>query len=123
MGKKAENIFFAEGLDGIENSCNRMDICSAEPADYTAATVTLTLGNVTMAPADFTQADGSPDGRKLTVAAKTITGTADGNGNHLALSETAVTQLWYVTTTTLVGMVNTQDQDFSSFDILLRDPT
>jgi len=47
MGKRAEDIFFAEGLDGIENSVTEMHICSQEPTSYTEATSTYTLGKVT----------------------------------------------------------------------------
>ena len=123
MAKRAENIFYAEGFDGIENSVNEMHACSAEPTTYTEAKTTFSLGSVAMAAVDFTQADGSPDGRKITVAAKTVTGSANGNANHLALIETGTTTLWYATTTTLVGITNGVGQDFSAWDILQRDPT
>lgn len=123
MGKRAENIFYAEGFDGIENSVDQMHVCSQEPTSYTEAITTYSLGSVAMTGADFTQADGTPDGRKLTVAAKTITGSANGTGNHLALVETGTTTLWFVTTCTAVGITNGVGQDFSAWDILQRDPT
>ena len=123
MGKRAENIFYAEGFDGIENSVDEMNVCSAEPTTYTEAITTFSLGDVAMAPGDFTQADGDVDGRKITVAAKTINGDGNGTGTHIALVEIGTTTLWYVTTCTSVGISTGVDQDFSAWDIVQRDPT
>lgn len=121
MGKRAEDIFFAEGFDGLANSCNEMHVCSQEPASY-AEVSTYSLGDVAIDSGDFTQGDGSPDGRKVTIAAQTITGTGDGTGTHIVLIETGQSQVWYITTCTSVGMSTGVDQDFSAWDILVRDP-
>ena len=123
MGLRSENIFFAEGLQGLKNSVDEMNACSQEPTTYTEAVTTFSLGDVAMVAGDFTEADNTPDGRKLTVAAKTINGDGNGNANHLALVENAQSTLWYVSTTTLVGMEDGVDQSFSAFDIAFRDPT
>jgi len=75
-------------LAKLDTEANRLDICSVEPATYTAATSTNTLGNKTSlsigAPADR-----SPNGRKVTVAAFTDgTVTATGTATHYAIVDT-----------------------------------
>ena len=123
MAKSANNLFFSEGLDGVTNSVNQMHICSQEPTTYTEATSTFSLGSVSMAPADMPQSDGSPSGRKITVAAKTINGSATGTGNHMALVETGATTLWIVTTVPNVGITTGVDQPFNSWTITILDTT
>lgn len=123
MGKAADNIFFSEGFGGLANSANRMDVCSQQPTTYTEATSTYSLGNVTLDSGDYTEGDASPDGRKVTIGAQTITGGSNGTGTHIVLTETGQSQLWYVTTCTSVGISTGVDQDFSAWDIVVRDPT
>jgi hypothetical protein len=84
---------FDLALAYIDTNANRLDICSQEPATYTAATVTYTLGNKTSlsvgAPTDRT-----PNGRMVTVAAitdGTVTGTA--TATHWAISDTGNSRL------------------------------
>lgn len=80
-------------LSKLDTEANRLDICSTEPATYTAATSTNTLGNKTSlsvgAPGDRT-----PNGRKVTVAAitdGTVTGT--GTATHWAITDTGNSRL------------------------------
>jgi hypothetical protein len=84
---------FDNGLTVLDTEANRLDICSTEPATYTAATSTNTLGNKTSlsvgAPTDRT-----PSGRKVVVAAitdGTVTGT--GTATHWAITDTANSRL------------------------------
>jgi hypothetical protein len=72
---------------------NRVDICSTEPATYTAATSTNTLGNKTSVTVGAA-ADRTPNGRKSTVPAITggsVTGT--GTATHWALTDPANSRL------------------------------
>lgn len=80
-------------LSKLDTEANRLDICSQEPANYTEATSTYTLGNKTSLSVGA-PADGSPNGRKVTVAAITdgsVTGT--GTASHYAISDTVNTRL------------------------------
>lgn len=80
-------------LSVMDTDSNRVDICSAEPATFTAATATYTLGNKTSISVGA-PADRSPNGRKVTVAAITggsVTGT--GTASHWALTDTVNSRL------------------------------
>lgn len=70
-------------------TANRLDICSAEPADVTAARTTNSLGNDAITPGSPTNGDVS--GRKIVIPAITagsVTGT--GTASHWAISNTTV---------------------------------
>lgn len=84
---------FDNGLMVLDTEANRLDICSSEPATFTAATTTASLGNKTSlsvgAPADRT-----PNGRRVTVAAITDgTVTATGTATHWAITDTVNSRL------------------------------
>ncbi len=73
------------GLNAISNATGlELHVCSIQPTTR-AATLTSTLGNKA-APATSGPADGSPDGRAVTVAAVTDGSiTAGGTASHWAL--------------------------------------
>ena len=78
---------FDQGLDYADTNGTRIDICSTEPATYTAATSTNTLGNKTGLNTGATEA-GAVDGRRVIVPAITdgsVTGT--GTATHWALTD------------------------------------
>lgn len=85
------------GLAALKAAADRIYICSAEPATYTAATSTNALGNKTLsAGAVFPGAiaAGSPSGRKLTTVAVTDgTVTASGTASHWAIVTSGSTRL------------------------------
>lgn len=92
MATLADRVF-DNGLTVLDTEANRLDICSQEPATYTAATSTYTLGNKTSlsigAPADRTGG-----GREVTVTAitdGTVTGT--GTATHYAIVDTTNSRL------------------------------
>jgi hypothetical protein len=100
-------------LQEIETNASRVDICSQEPATYTEATSTYTLGNKTgvtyTGPADRT-----PNGRKTTLDAITggsVTGT--GTASHWAASKTTATTALYVTTSLASSQAVTSGNTFS----------
>jgi hypothetical protein len=82
------------GLNYLTTNGTRVDICSQEPANYTEATSTYTLGNKTGASVGSPQ-NGDVSGRKVRLAAITdgsVTGT--GTASHFAISKpTATTEL------------------------------
>lgn len=122
MARRAANEFFSGGFNGIRDNVDEMHFCSQEPADYSAATTTDSLGSVSMVPGDFIEAEGDVSGRRLRVAEKTITGSNDGIGDHIALVDTTNEILYYVTPATPVSITNGVDQDFAAWNIEIADP-
>lgn len=112
-------------LQETETSGTRLDICSAEPATYTEATSTYTLGNKTGC--TYTgPADRSPNGRKTTVDAisgGSVTGT--GTASHWAMSKTTATTYLGVTTSLASSQSVTNGNTYSltAADIGIPDAT
>ncbi len=84
------------GLNVLDTEANALYICNAEPATYTAATVTNALGSATGGA--YTgigaPAAGTPNGRQVTVNAITagsVTGT--GTASHYAIVDTVNSRL------------------------------
>ena len=112
---------FDLGLNVLDTEANRLDICSADPATYTAATSTNTLGNKTSLSIGAPAA-GSPSGRKVTVAATTdgtVTGTA--TATHWAITDTVNSRL-LATGSLSASQAVTSGNTFTlgAFDITLR---
>lgn len=85
------------GLSYITSNGSRMDICSQEPANYTEATSTYTLGNKTSLTAGSPQ-DGAVDGRRVIIPAITDGAvTATNDATHFAYSKTSATAALLVT--------------------------
>jgi len=79
------------GLAYVVTNGSRLDICSQEPANYTEATSTYTLGNKTSLTAGSLQ-NGASSGRRTVIPAITdgsVTGT--GTATHWAYSKTSAT--------------------------------
>ena len=112
------------GLNYATTHGSRVDICSAEPANYTEATSTLTLGNKTGHSVGAPQ-NGDVNGRKVSIAAITdgvVTLTA--NATHWALSKvTATTELLAANTLQAAQVVNTANNwSMPAVDITIPDP-
>ncbi len=77
-------------LNHLKNNVTKLILCDASPATYADATTNngtgtgVRLGEVTVESGDFTLADHTPGGRKVTVAAKSATLSAAGDGSHVA---------------------------------------
>lgn len=81
------------GLNTLTTEGNRLDICSAEPTTYAAATSTYTLGNKTGISVSAPSAR-TPSGRKVTVAAISDGNvTNSGTASHWAITDTANSRL------------------------------
>ena len=79
------------GLAYVVSNGSRLDICSQQPANYTEATSTYTLGNKTSLTAGALQ-DGASSGRRTVIPAITdgsVTGT--DTATHWAYSKTSAT--------------------------------
>lgn len=84
---------YDNGLNYLDTATLDLHICSQEPTTYAQATSTYTLGNKAGVSVGAPDA-GSPNGRKVTVAA--ITGgttTGTGNATHYALVEPSNSRL------------------------------
>jgi len=81
------------GLNVLSTEATRLDICSSEPADFTAATTTASLGNKTSLSVGAPEAR-TPDGRKVVVA-QIVDGVIDGTGTatHYAIVDTVNSRL------------------------------
>lgn len=115
-------------LDVINDNCDRIDICSQEPANYTEATSTYTLGfkdHGSAGSAFGDPGDRSPSGRKISSTAVTdgaVTGTDDAT--HWAASDVTNTKLLAANSLSSSQAV-TSGNAFSlpSFDIGIPDPS
>ena len=76
----------------LDTAANRIDICSAEPTTFTAATVTLGNGVPTIgSPVDRAASGG---GRKVVASALGATAvTATGTATHFAITDTVNSRL------------------------------
>lgn len=84
------------GLTVLDTEADRLDICSAEPTTYAAATDTVSLGRKASSAGSIIGVPSarSPDGRRVTVAAiddGLVTG--DGAARHWAITDTANARL------------------------------
>ena len=83
------DIVFDSGLSYITTNADRVDICSLEPATYTAATSTNTLGNETTITTTGPSDADTGTGRRAIIDAITagsVTGT--GTASHWAVTRT-----------------------------------
>lgn len=104
------------GLSVLDQATTTLHICSQEPTTLTEATTTYTLGNKTSlnitAPAD-----GSPNGRAVTVAAFTDGAvTATGTATHYAVVD--ATRL-LLTNSLAAGQAVTNGNSFSLAQFVL----
>ena len=115
------------GLAILDTLADRIDICSQEPATYTEATSTYTLGfkdHGAAGTAFGSPVDGDTSGRKVVSTAVTdgsVTGT--GTASHWAVSDVTGTALLAASTLSASQAV-TSGNSFSlpAFDIELPDP-
>lgn len=113
------------GLQYIVDNGVRLDVCSQEPANYTEATSTYTLGNKAgLTPTG--PANGSPSGRAVTIPAITdgsITGT--GTASHWAFSKTSATAALLAAQSLASSQAVTNGNTFSldAITITIPDPS
>jgi len=121
------DVVLDSGLDILDTAADRFDICSQEPATYTEATSTYTLGNKdhgASGTAFGAPQDGDTSGRKVASTAVTdgsVTGT--GTASHWAASEVGNTRLLAANSLSSSQAV-TSGNTFAlpSFDIEIPDP-
>lgn len=97
MAKWANTIVLDAYLDKI-STANKLLLCSSQPATRAAA-LSAALASADLTGASFTKANGSPNGRQVTIAEQAnMPVTATGTANHVALIDG--TDVLVVTTVT-----------------------
>jgi hypothetical protein len=122
MAKWQADVILDTALDYIKNNVTQMAVCSAQPATYAEATATYKLALKTgLTSGSFTgAANGSPDGRNVTVNQQaSITVDASGDATHIALCSGTV--LLYVTTCTQQTLTSGNTVTIPAWTITLRD--
>ena len=113
------------GLAYVVSNGSRLDICSQQPANYTEATSTYTLGNKTSLTAGSLQ-NGASSGRRTVIPAITdgsVTGT--GTATHWAYSKTSATAALLAAQALSSSQAVTSGNSFSldAISITFPDPT
>lgn len=113
------------GLQYITDNGGRIDICSQEPANYTEATSTYTLGNKT-SPTVGSPTDGDSSGRKVVISAisdGSVTGT--DTATHWALTKTTATTALLAAQSLSSSQAVTSGNTFTltAIDITYPDPS
>lgn len=111
-----------DGLNALIAGATRLDICDTEPATYTAATSTNSLGNKTGLTLTG-PADGSPNGRAATIPQITDGNvTATGTAGYYALTDNAAV-LWAAQALSATQAVTSGNTfTLASFAIRFPDP-
>lgn len=122
------DIVMDQALSYIDVECDRLDILSGLPTQYSTGGATgvvdLTLGNKAP-PTIGTPVDGATSGRRVIISAITdgsVTGT--GTASHWSLSDAAATTLLAAHTLTSPQAVTSGNTfTLTQFDITIPDPT
>lgn len=114
---------YDHGLDALDTDANRLDICSQEPANYTEAMTTYTLGNK-VPPTIGAPADAAGGGREVDVSAITdgsVTGT--GDASHWAITDTINSRLLAAgPLASTQGVTSGNTFTLTTFKVTLPDP-
>lgn len=112
-----------DGAFDVLDQADLMTVCNAEPTTRTEAITTFKLADVAMTPnTDYTKADGTVSGRKVTVATKTgVTVDSSGTATHVALVDGS--RLLYVTTCTSQALTAANTVNFPAWAVEILDPT
>lgn len=105
-------------------TATRQTIASGQPANF-AGIAAVSLGSVTLTAGDgngdYTIANGTTSGRKVTVAAQSGTVAADGTATHVCLDDG--TTLLHVTTITSQAVTTGNAYNVGSYDAEFADVT
>lgn len=126
MGKFAPDAFMDQAFSWISGSASYYTVCSGSPITYADARTNLALAGLPIATTGcFTgPADGSPNGRSLTIVARTSASiTASGSALAVCILSLATSTLLYVTTCTEQYLVGGGTVDIPQWVINIADPT
>lgn len=130
MAKFQDDQMLNVALSAIADNVTLITVCSGQPTTYAAATSAVSGANgfevarTVVSGADFTIADGDSSGRKVTIGQQTsLTVSATGGANHIALCSQASSRLWYVTTATSQNLTSGNQLTINAWDIEIADAT
>ena len=125
MPKTAPDAVMDAALDYIDLA-DTMHVCSTLDSTPTyAEIVAASLASVAVTPnTDFTKADGTTSGRKVTVAAKPgVSVSASGTANHIALVTASGSVVRYVTTCTSQALTAGNTVNIPAWSVEIADPS
>ncbi len=125
MSKFVPDLILDSYLNKISGCSNIITVCAGSPLTYSDCTSACVLASHLMTSGCFTgPADGTPNGRTLTVAAKTAASIVNsGSALAVALVNTTSSSVVYITTCSQQYLVAGGTVDIPSFTINLADPT
>lgn len=125
MAKFADNDMIDASLNYLKTNCDRLFVCSQQPANWVEANATYNLGTVTMAAGNYTgPADGDTNGRKITVNQMSgFNASANGNASHIVLGISGNTTIKYGTTCANQAVTSGNPLQVNAWDIEIADPT
>lgn len=114
-------------LADIADNGDFLHLVSQAPAVY-ADVATYSLGFVALTPGDgngaYTIQDLPAGGRRLTLAAQLVPGTANGTADHAVIIDSVNERIKHVTTAPDYSMVDEANQSVPGFDVWqIADPT
>ena len=126
MTKYANPVGYNTGLAWFAD-CDKLFVCDTVPTDYTEASATYALADVTLTAGDgngdFTIGAGDVSGRKLTLAQQAdIEIDGDGDATHIAVCKSGDTTLRYVTSCTSQALTTGGTVTVPTFDFEITDP-
>jgi hypothetical protein len=128
MGKAIDHDAMDLALANIADYGDEIYLCSAEPADY-AGIAAATLGSGSLTPGDgngdYTIGDGASPGRRLQLAEREITASANGDVTHLVVADSASPgAIKAVTTCAAFTVASGSDYTVPAYTVWeIRDPT
>jgi hypothetical protein len=127
MSKVIDHQSLDAALAEIANNGDTLHLCSAQPAAY-ANVAGLSLGHVALTPGDgngsYVIQDLTAGGRRLTLAAQTVPGTAGGTATYAVIIDTTHSRIKAVTTAPNYTMTNGANQSVPGYDVCeIADPT
>lgn len=121
MSKFASDSVLDALLDKVATG-TILTVCSTQPTNRTEAVTTYKLADVVVDSGDFAKADGSPNGRKLTVAQQdNVAVDSDGTAAHVAICDGS--NLLYVTTVTSQVLTSGNTVTIPAWTITVSDPS
>ncbi|MFA6290239.1 MAG: hypothetical protein WC637_00580 [Victivallales bacterium] len=126
MAKKIPDAVMDLALANIADNGETLYLCSDEPANY-AGIAAVSLGSVALTEGDgngdFTIADGTTSGRKLTLAQQTVAGTANGTATHAVIAD-ETGELIKAITTCSIAVLNGSNSIVDEYTVWeIRDPS
>lgn len=126
MAKAVSSVILNAALSYIKFYCNRMFICSGQPATAAAASNTEMLASVAIASANITIGAGDTNGRKITISAFTsVNVSATGSAQHIVLCDcsAATSIVLLCTTCTSQALTDGNTVTIPAWDYEIADPT